>query len=322
MPTTTHPPTPAHTERPALALSARSRATLALSTAALLWSGNFIAGRALRDDLSPLTLNLLRWALCLLVMLPWVGASVWRHRHAVRREWRLLFALGATGIAAFHTLVYLALQTTPAVNALLMLSLTPAAILLGGTLGGGPSPSRRQWAGTGLSLLGAGVLVTRGNGAALLGLAPAPGDLWMLLAVPLWAAYSRLLSRRPADLPQPVVLACSIAPALVLLLAATLATPAGAPLAVAAAALRAQPWLLAAVAYVAVFASLIAFMLWSYGVTVIGPEAAGQFVHLMPLFGALLALLLLGEALVPAQGAGALCVLAGIGLVQAGTRPR
>ena len=301
----THP-TPSRSAWPALALSA----------AALLWSGNFIAGRALRDDLGPATLNLLRWSLCLLVMLPWVGASVWRHRHAVRREWRLLVGLGATGIAAFHTLTYLALQSTPAVNALLMLSLTPGAILVGAALSGGPWPSRRQWVGTGLSLLGAGVLLTRGDGAALLGLTPAQGDLWMLLAVPLWAAYSLLLRRRPADLPQPVALACSIVPALVLLLPLALGSTAGAPLASTAAALQAKPWLLAAVAYVAVFASLIAFLLWSYGVAAIGPEAAGQFVHLMPVFGALLAFVLLGEAIVPAQVAGALCVLAGIGLVQ------
>ena len=112
-------------------VSTETKASLALACAALLWSGNFIAGRALRDDIAPTTLNLLRWSLCLLLLAPWVAAKCWRHRRVVVREWRLLLALGATGIAAFHTLVYVALTTTSAINALLLLSLAPAAILIG-----------------------------------------------------------------------------------------------------------------------------------------------------------------------------------------------
>ena len=79
------------------------RAALALALATLFWAGNFIAGRALRGQVEPATLNLLRWLLCLALMLPWVGVRAWRCRGAIAREWRLLLALGATGIAAFHT---------------------------------------------------------------------------------------------------------------------------------------------------------------------------------------------------------------------------
>jgi drug/metabolite transporter (DMT)-like permease len=281
---------------------------LALAAAALLWSGNFIAGRALREDIDPLALNLLRWTLCLALFAPWVGAKAWRSRRVVAREWRLLLALGATGIAGFHSLTYLALASTSAINALLMLSLTPSAILVGAALAGGAPPTRTQWAGTFVSLLGAGVLLTRGNPTLLLDLAARRGDLWMLAAVPLWAVYSLLLRRRPADLPPDVALAASIVPALALLLPAALLTMSAAPVL--------SPRTLGALAYIAVFASLIAFLLWSHGVDVLGPERAGPFVHLMPVFGTVLAVVMLGERVEPAQWAGGLCVLAGIALGQ------
>jgi drug/metabolite transporter (DMT)-like permease len=306
----------------AAALATDTRAALALAGAALLWSGNFIAGRALRDDIAPTTLNLLRWSLCLAIFLPWAGAKAWRHRHVVAREWRLLLALGATGIAAFHTLVYLALTTTTAINALLMLSLAPAAILVGAAATGGSRPSRTQWTGTLVSLLGALVLLSRGDPATLLALTPARGDLWMLVAVSLWAIYSLLLRRRPADLPQDVTLAASIVPAIALLLPALALTTDAAPV-------QWTPRLVGALLYITVFASLVAFLLWSYGVSAIGPERAGQFMHLMPVFGAVLAVVLLDEVIVMPQVAGALCVFAGIALVHrrpgvraAGTSPK
>ena len=122
--------------------------------------------------------------------------------------------------------------------------------------------------------------------------------------------YSLLLRRRPADLPGDVALAASIVPALVLLLPVVALSATGAPPA------PLTPRVLGALLYIALFASLLGFLLWSYGVAVLGPERAGQFVHLMPVFGVALAVPLLGEAIAPAQWAGGLCVLAGIALVQ------
>ena len=281
---------------------------LALACAALMWSGNFIAGRALRDDIAPTTLNLLRWSLCLLLLAPWVAAKSWRHRRVIAREWRLLVALGATGIAAFHTLVYVALTTTSAINALLLLSLAPAAILIGAFATGGGRPTRAQGLGALISLLGVLVLLTRGDLSALTAWQWTAGDLWMIAAVVLWAAYSLLLRRRPADLPHDVTLAASIVAAVALLL----------PLVAMTAGTAGVDWtprLAGALLYIAVFASLVAFLLWSYGVAAIGAERAGQFVHLMPVFGALLAVAVLGESLVVPQVVGALGVFAGIALV-------
>jgi drug/metabolite transporter (DMT)-like permease len=129
----------------------------------------------------------------------------------------------------------------------------------------------------------------------------------MMAAVLFWSIYSLLLTRRPADLPPDASLGGSIVIALAILV----------PLA----ALDTSPWpaftpaIVAALLYVGLFASLFAFVLWSYGVGAIGPGKAGQFIHLMPVFGAVLATMFLGERIGAAQVIGAACVLVGIVLV-------
>jgi drug/metabolite transporter (DMT)-like permease len=280
---------------------------LALSLAALFWSGNFVVGRALRGQIDPVHLSTLRWIICLVFFLPIVGGKMRAHRGALLREWKYLTALGVTGVAGFQTVVYLALETTTAINALLLLAFTPAAILVGSAWTGAARPSPVQWAGTLVSLVGVGVLVTRGDWNVLAHFAFTRGDLWMMAAVLFWSIYSLLLTRRPADLPSDVSLGGSIVVALAIL--------------VPMAALDTNPWpdftpaIIAALLYVGLFASLFAFVLWSYGVGAIGPGKAGQFIHLMPVFGAVLATLFLGERIGAAQVVGALCVLVGIVLV-------
>jgi len=298
----------------ALGLSRETRAACGLSAAALLWSGAFIASRALRHDVDPVMMTMLRWGVALVFVLPFVGRSLWRQRAVVAREWRLVVALGCSGLAGFHTLTNLALQTTAAFNALLMLSLSPATVLIASAALGTSRSSRLQWSGTVVSLVGACVLVTHGKLDVLLELDFARGDLWMLVGVGLWTAYSMLLKRRPSDLPADVALAASIVPALAVLLAVALLTGASqlpAP----------TPLVVGAVLYLAVFASLAAFSLWGYGVATLGPERAASYVHLMPAFGAVLSFVLLGEVVVPAQLAGGALVLAGIVLVSGRLRP-
>ena len=284
------------------------RAYLALGFAVLFWSGNFVAGRALRDEIDPLMLNTLRWTICLALFLPFALRPLNANRAVVMREWRLITGLGLTGVAGFHTLVYVALRDTTAINALLMLALAPAAIMTGAALAGMSRPTGLQWLGSLVSLAGAGFIVTRGDLAVLASLELNRGDLWMLAAVLFWAAYCLLLKRRPPDLPQDVTLAASIIVALAVLFPAVSLTAASFSLE-----LKGSAWV--AVLYVAVLASLVAFLFWSFGVNEIGPERAGQFIHLMPVFGAGLAMMFLGESVRPAQAIGAGLVFAGILLV-------
>jgi len=283
-------------------------AYIALSLAALFWSGNFVAGRALRDSIDPLTLNSLRWSICLVLLIPLIAGDLRRHLGALRSEWLLIVGLGTSGLAVFHTCVYLGLRDTTAINALLITSLVPAGIMVGAVATGSGRPSAIQWLGAVVSLVGVGVIVTRGSVDVLLGLRFNSGDLWILASNAAWVVYSLLLRRVPKTLPLDVTLAASAAVAVALLIPATL-------LFVPEISLGFTLPVWGAIAYIGVFASLLAFRFWSYGVRHIGPERSGQFVHLMPLFGAVLAVALLGETVATPQLSGAALVLVGILLV-------
>ncbi len=293
------------------ALKARLRApAFALTLAALFWSGNFIVGRALRGHIDPVTLNFSRWLIALVLLMPFVWRDMGASLPVLRRQWRLIAGLGATGIAAFHTIVYVALQTTSATNALLTLSLTPIAILAGAAFSGVERPAAHKVLGALVSVLGAVTLITHGDLSALRNANFNAGDLWMLAAVAIWTVYSLLLRRRTIGMPQGAVLAASIMAGL-LLLAPLLPFASRTPLAEFASVSVAL-----GVGYVALFASVIAFLLWSYGVRELGPTRSGQFIHLMPVFGAVLAAGLLGEAPTLSQIFGGALVLVGIFVVE------
>jgi drug/metabolite transporter (DMT)-like permease len=281
---------------------------LLLTGAALFWSGNFIVGRALRGELDPLPTNFWRWTIALVILLPLGFAAVYRQRALLKREWKLVVALGVTGVAAFHTCVYSALATTPAINALLFLSIIPVAIAVADWLVYREILSLPQALGALVSIGGALVVIARGDVTALLGLRLGSGDLWMLAAVCVWAVYSVLLKRRPAGLSGLALLTATVAAGVVLLFPLYLwEASRGAAVTLTGATL---PGLL----YVGVFASVLAFLFWNRGVDAIGPTKAGMFSNLMPVFGAILAVVLLGEPIAAYHLVGALLVFGGIAI--------
>lgn len=278
----------------------------ALVLSALFWSGNFIVGRALKGEVTPLSLNFWRWVLALGVLLPLCLVQIRVHWRLMLSEWKLLLGLGFSGIAAFHILVYEALTQTTAINALIILSTSPAAIALLARFVTGSRISPVQAAGILVSLLGTLVLICRGDWDLLSGLSFVAGDLWMGAAVLLLAFYSLLLRRKPAALPQGALLFGTIAAGVLMMLPAyAWALARG-----TASALTSGHWL--AVGYISLFASVLAFYFWNFGVARIGPVRAGMFIHLMPFFGTILSILLLGEGLALFHLAGGVLVAWGI----------
>jgi drug/metabolite transporter (DMT)-like permease len=278
----------------------------ALTLTALLWSTNFIIGRAVRDDVSPATLNFLRWAIALLILVPITLRDLHAHRATLMRHWKLIALLGFTGIAAFQTLGYLALTKTTALNTILLLALAPLAIVALSWLALGERITRVQALGLGISLVGAAVLTSHGDPATLAEMRFNAGDLWMLLAVVLWAVYSVLLRRRPAEVPPLALHTMSVAAGTLWMLPAfgwQAAHGSALPSSMAA-------WM--AVGFIAVFSSALAHALWVRGVATIGPNRAGVFIHLIPVFGAVLAVTFLGEELAAYHAAGAALALCGI----------
>ncbi len=279
---------------------------VALTVTALLWSSNFVIGRAIHEAVTPATMNFLRWALALVVLLPVTLVDLRRHRLVLLRNWRLIALLGLTGIAAFQTLCYFALTQTTALNTILLTSLAPLAIVALSWLALGERISRLQGLGLLTSLAGAIVLILHGDAEALVSLRFNSGDLWMLLAVALWTVYSVLLRRRPEHVPPLALHTASVGAGTLWMLPLfgwEAVRGAGLPTELSA-------WL--AIGFVAVFSSAIAHALWVRGVASIGPNRASVFIHLMPLFGAALAITFLGEEIASYHVLGAALVLVGV----------
>ena len=297
-------------QRPAGSLM-RSLASpyLGLTLAALLWSGNFVVGRALRGQIEPLALNFWRWTIGLAVLLLFTWGPVWQHRRSLLLHWKLVTLLGLTGMAVFHTCVYIALTSTTALNALLLLVLAPLLTAFGAWLVFRDPVTRGQQLGLAVALAGAILLIARGSLGRLTNLHFGVGDLWMLFAVLIWTVYSLLLKKRPAALPQAVLLTASSASAVACMLPLYLWMQWGALLP------QLSTGALEGLLYVAVMASPLAFFFWNSGVAKIGPSRASTFIYLMPFFGAVLSFIFLGEGVQSYQVAGGVLVFLGIALM-------
>lgn len=296
-------------------MRARSSPYILLSASAFFWGANFVVGRALSIDVPPIAMNFWRFFGALIVLLPFTSGPVWRHRRELLVNWPLLLALGVTGISAFHSFVYTALTSTTAINAALFMALTPLAIPLFAYALNGDAPTGRQVAGIGLSFVGILVLIGRGDFAVLAALHFNRGDLWMVAAFPLWSLYAVLLKRRPTELPPAVLLVGVMGVGVGLLIPAygwEYAHVGG---------FSPNTESLFGLAFLAVFASALAYMFWNRGVGEVGASRAAPFMHLVPVFATLLAIVFLGESLHFYHLVGATLIAFGV-VIAAETRPR
>ena len=284
-------------------------AYVALIATVLFWSGNFIAGRSLRGEIDPAMLNFLRWSVALVIFLPLAAPHLRRGWRVGVREWRYVMALGAFGVAMFQTFVYTGLSATPVLNALLVIAATPAILLIWTSLIDRAAPTGAQMAGIGLSMAGAALMIAQGDLGALARLELYWGDLWIAGAAAAWSAYTLLLRRAPPDLDAWTSLSFSMIAGWALMIPFALWSYAEGPPPLG-------DWgVWARILYIALFASILAFVLWGYGVRHVGPVRAGQFINLMPVFGGALAVALLGEVLRPYHLAGAALAFGGVWLV-------
>lgn len=281
------------------------RAYAMLMIVMLLWAGNTIVGRAVHEDVQPFTLAFVRWAGALALLLPFALPSLIRERAAIVRGWLPILLLGLLGIGAFNALLYTGLRETTATNALLLQAGIPALVLLLDGLLFQVRPRCWQIVGVFFSTIGVCVIVFQGDAAKAMRLHFGHGDLIILGAVVVWAFYTVLLRLRPA------ISSLSFVAATFAIGVATMAPLAFMELQ-AGEVLLASPRLIGAFIYVAIFPSLIAYSLFNTAVARIGPASAGQAITLMPLFGALLSTVLLGETLHGYHALGMALILAGI----------
>lgn len=282
-----------------------SRAYLLLTMTALFWAGNSIVGRAARDLVPPAALSFWRWSLALMLLLPLAWPHLRRDWPVLRANWLIMLLLGALGIGAFNTMLYTGLQTTTALNGMLIQSAQPALILIVGALVMKDRTNARQIAGVMVSLAGVLVIIGRGDAQLLLALRLNVGDAIIAVAVVLWALYSVLLRRRPPVHPLSF-LAASIMIGVVVIAPIYAAELWRGRLIVP------SPGSALAIAYVSIFPSFLAYLFFNRGVELIGSAATGQYMNVIPLMGAGLAMLFLGEALHLFHVIGLVLVVAGI----------
>lgn len=282
-------------------------APLLLALCVLFWAGNSIAGRALAGAISPFALSFWRWFVALLLVTPFAWHGLKRDAPELLRRWKVILALAMTGVTSFGVLLYIGLETTTALNSVLLQAAIPPLVMLLAWLVLGERTGRGEIAGVGLSLLGVIAVITKGRPWDLLHIGLNRGDGFILVGVGLYAIYSLLLRRRPAVAPLSLLWATFAVSALVL-----------APVYLAELAMgNSHPftWQAAAgVAYVAAFPSFLAYLFYNRGIELIGAARASQFLHLQPIFGALLAVVLLGEQFLAYHAVGVLLIAAGIGL--------
>ncbi|NQU62420.1 MAG: DMT family transporter [Rhodospirillales bacterium] len=291
----------------------QTTAFLLLALATLCWAGNFVLGRAMYAEIPPFTFNFWRWFGAMLILAPFVAPSAWQHRQAIRSHWRILTVLALLGITVFNSLAYTALNTTTAVNAALIVASLPVVIMILSFVIYRDRITRRQGVGLALSLVGVVIIVIKGDWAVLAALDVNAGDIWMTVGVFVWALYCVLLRDRPKDLPPLVFLF-----AITVIGVAFLAPIYGLELAVKGGIALTLDNLLS-LAYVSVFASVVAYIAWNRGVAEVGANRAGFFSHLMPVFATILAVVLLNESLFAYHAAGV--GLIGSGLALATIKP-
>jgi drug/metabolite transporter (DMT)-like permease len=301
--------------RPALAGAAATRRGAAadvlahpyvlLSLAALFWSGNFVLGRAVHTAVPPIALAFWRWFGGFLIVSTFALPHLRRDWRQLRAHWPDVLILAVLGVAVFNTMIYIGLQSTTAINALLSQSVMPVMIVLFSFLLFGERVRRLQMLGIAISLSGVLVVIGRGSLGNLLDTAVHAGDIWVLGAVACYAAYSVLLRRRPMVHPISFIAATFFLGALLVAPFYAWESWAGQPL----------QWnrvSLAAIGYVAVFPSILAYFCFNRGVELVGANRAGLFIHLMPLFGSVLAIGFLGERFELFHAAGFALIISGI----------
>jgi drug/metabolite transporter (DMT)-like permease len=279
---------------------------LLLTLAPFFWACNWIVGRGAADNIPPFAMTFLRWLFAVLILAPFALPHVRRDWPVVRRHWRTMLFLGAIGVGTHNALAYIGLNYTTATNGVILNSFIPVMIIAFSWVFLRERLSGVQLAGVLVSLAGVLTILSQGSLAAIASLRLNGGDLFVVLSMAMWSIYTICLRWRPPGLDMLTflfVIACIGDLCVLPLFLAERAF--GRPLVLTFANVS-------ALFAVGLFSSVLAYIFWNRGVELVGASIAGLFVHLMPVFGVVLAWLFLGERLAPFHVSGIALILTGI----------
>lgn len=265
------------------------RTVLLLTVPPICWAANAVVGRAVVGEFPPLALSFLRWGLAFAILAPFAWRALLAQRGLIRSHWPVVLATGLLGVGAYNSFQYVALQTSPALNVTLIASSAPVFVLAAGALFFGERIRGAQALGAAVSVLGVLVVMVRGEWARVAELRIVAGDMWMLAAAACWAVYTWLLRTRRPPLELAPFLALQVA------VGSLAIAPFAGIEALGGAQVLWSGTTVAALVFVAVFPSIVAYWCWDRGVARAGAVLPVYFANLTPLFAALMAGVLLDE---------------------------
>ncbi|MCW9096942.1 MAG: DMT family transporter [Ignavibacteriaceae bacterium] len=274
--------------------------------AVLFWSGNFIVGRGIHNEIPPMTLAFWRWAVALLIILPFSLGHIVHQFDIIRRNLKILTVLAILSVTNFSIFIYIALKLSTATNTVLINSMIPIFIVMVSWLGFKEQITLRQSIGIAISLAGLIFIIANGNLSTLISVRFSKGDLWTICAGISWALYSVLLRKCPIELNSLSFLATLI------IIGTLFISPfyiwemsTGKTMNISQASIG-------SIVYVALFASILAYIFWNKAIQIIGANKTGIFIHLMPVFSIILAIIFLDEKLRGYHIKGTILIFSGI----------
>ena len=263
-----------------------------LTLCVLFWSGNFVLGRFVKDDISPLELAFFRWFFVLVIVTPILVLKFSKLFTIVKENFWIVVVLAILGISGFNTILYIGLTMTTSTNALIINSSVPILILLLSFFILKQNITKNQTVGILLSTFGVVYLILQGKLENIFLLEFNQGDIWIIISCIVWALYSVLMRFKPKEFNDFEFFAVIVLIGFMALI--PLYFSQGYSLSSQIELLKSNYHVFI---YVSVFASTLSFYFWHYGIDKIGASKTGQFTHLMPIFGAILAYIFLDEVL-------------------------
>ena len=285
------------------------KAYILLTLTALFWSGNFIVGKAASIyEIPPFSLNFYRWLFAFIILFPFTYKEIIANKNYVLENLGFFIILGITSITIFNSIVYYSLYHTQVISGVLMISTIPVWIMFIASLLKIEKTNIFQIIGVILSLTGVVCIITKADFELIRNMDFNKGDLSMVVAMFSWAIYSALLRKKTYKISQIALLEVIIICGFVFLIPVYFIE-----MSLGYKVVLKLPFILT-LSYVVLFPGILAFLFWIKGIAFIGANRAGVFLHLMPIFGAIMAIIIFDEKFMPYHFLGAIFIIIGITL--------
>ena len=288
-------------------MSKKYLAYLLLVLATLFWSGNFIVGKlATLFEIPPMSLNVFRWISVWIILMPFTYREIYKNLSYIKKNILIIGFMGVITISTFNSVVYVALNYTQVINAVLVLAAIPAATIVLSSLMKIEKTNFFQIFGLILSVVGIGSIISNGDIQRIVFLSFNKGDLWMLVCVLTWALYSTLLKKYKFKFSQFSLIQLMVSVGLLFLIPQYFYEQS------IGLEVNFNKAFFLILFYVVIFPAIAAYYCWQKGIEIIGPNRASMFIQLMPLFSAIMAIIIFKEKFELYHFAGAAFIVSGI----------